>query len=99
MFTPNYKGYDDPHIDWYEEHQIARLNPLEQQAQAWATVYHLDDFTRAENWEKRETALAAFNDTQDVIDKLLNIPETSAIREYLHKAMTELEFVIMRLEV
>lgn len=75
------------------------MSIAQEYAQSFATVYYLDDFTRAENAEKREKAIAAFNDTQDVIDKLINIPETSAIREYLHKAMTELEFVIMRLEV
>ncbi len=99
MMNPGYKGYDAPHIDWYEEHQIARLNPLEQQAQAWGRVYHLDEFTRADNWDKRETAIEALNDTQDVIDKLMNIPDASAIREYLSKARNELEFLIARLEV
>ena len=98
MFTPNYKGYDNPAIDWYEEHQIARLNPLEQQAQAWGRVYHMDDFTRADNAEKREKLTGAFNDLQDVIDKLILVPEAAVPKEYLNKAMTELEYVIMRLE-
>lgn len=94
-----YKGYDNPQIDWYEEQQIARLNPLKQQAQAWGRVYHMDDFTRAENAEKRDNLVEAFNDIQEVIDKLLLVPDAGVPKEYLHKAMTELECVIMRLEV
>ena len=93
-----YKGYDNPHIDWDEEHQIARLNPLEEQARGWARVYHLDDFKRAENAEKRDKAIKAFNDLQDLMDGL-NFAEAEMAKAILGMAFYEIECLINRLEV
>ena len=97
MFFAGYKGYDNPAIDWYEEEQIARHNPLEQQAQAWGRVYRLDDFARAHNAVKRDKAIKAFNDLQDLTDGL-DFSEAELTKKFLDLAFTELEFVIMRLE-
>ena len=98
MFFAGYKGYDNPDIDWYEEHQIERLNPLKQTAQAYARVYHLDEFTRADNWAIIDKLEAAFRAIEEVKDTLL-FEDAAKVRGHLNDAMTEIEVTINRLEV
>ena len=98
MMNPGYKGYEDPAIDWYEEHQIARLNPLEQQAQAWGRVYHLDGFARAENAEKHDKLAKAFDDIQEIADTLF-FDEAEKVRMGIYDVMAEIEAALHRLEV
>ena len=98
MLNTGYKGYDNPAIDWYEEHQIARLNPLVQTARAFARVYHLDDFARAENGALKDKLEAAFRAIEEVKDTLL-FEDAAKVRGHLNDAMTEIEDAINRMEV
>ena len=98
MFIPHYKGYEIPDIDWYEEEQIARRNPLEQQAQAWGRVYRPDDFARAQNAEKREKLTKALDDIQDIADALF-FDEAEKVRMGIYDVMGQMEAALHRLEV